>query len=315
MRAEPLANVVIRVTGVTRPYTEGNRSRYSPTAIVGRPVKHFPILPIILLMWLCQPCTFEAQQSFKQRFFAHNAAMTALQPSWPTPLVESEPRLTQYYRFAFAHQYTPAGTETVNYGNGRGGGIVAFNRIEVDLLPPGYIQHNSSAADGFGDAAALIKFRIASGNAEHGNYIATALLGHTFASSPHNGALTDVWNPTLAGGIGFLRHFDVESSLGGSLPTGKIATQGRTIAWSAIVHDHVSTHFWIIVENNSTFFFAGSHDGKMQNFITPGAFYVVKRKDWPPTHPTFTFAEGMQIATSGFHTYNHNLISEMRVLF
>ena len=24
---------------------------------------------------------------------------------------------------------------------------------------------------------------------------------------------------------------------------------------------------------------------------------------------------GMQIATSGFHTYNHNLISEVRVLF
>ena len=255
------------------------------------------------------------QQTFKQRFFSHNAAMTAVQPSWPTPLAEAEPRLTQYYRFAFTNQYTPSGMQTVNYGNGRGGGIVAFNRFEFDWLPPGYVQHNSSAADGFGDTAALMKIRIASGNAEHGNYIATALLGHTFASSQHNGALTDVWNPTLAGGIGFLHHFDVESSLGGTLPTGKIATQGRTIAWSALVHDRVTAHAWLEIENNATFFFAGSHDGKMQNFITPGAFYVVKRKEWGPMHPYVVFAEGMQIATSGFHTYNHNLISEMRILF
>ena len=44
---------------------------------------------------------------------------------------------------------------------------------------------------------------IASANAEHGNYIATAFLNHTFATSAHNGALTDSWNPTIAGGIGF----------------------------------------------------------------------------------------------------------------
>jgi hypothetical protein len=278
-------------------------------------VKQLSIFPLILLAFLCWSTAASSQQSFKERFFAHNAAMTALQPSWPTPLVESEPRLTQYYRFAFSNQYTPAGTQTVNYGNGRGGGIVAFNRIEVDVLPPGYIQHNSTAEDGFADMAALMKFRIASGNAEHGNYIVTALLGHTFASSQHNGALTDTWTPTLAGGIGFLRHFDVESSLGGSLPTGKIATQGRTIAWNALVHDHVSTHVWLELENNATFFFAGSHDGKMQNFITPAGFYVFKRAAWKPSHPFLVFAEGMQIATSGFHTYNHNLISEMRVLF
>lgn len=29
-----------------------------------------------------------------------------------------------------------------------------------------------------------------------------------------------------------------------------------------------------------TFFFAGSHDGKMQNFITPAAFDIHKREEW-----------------------------------
>jgi hypothetical protein len=278
-------------------------------------VKQLTVLPLILSAFLCWSSAASGQQSFKERFVSHNAAMTALQPTWPTPLVESEPRLTQYYRFAFSNQYTPTGTQTVNYGNGRGGGIIAFNRIEVDVLPPSYVQHNSSAQDGFGDTAALMKFRISSADAEHGNYILTALLNHTFASSPHNGALTDSWNPTLAGGIGFLRHYDVESSLGGSLPTGKIAAQGRTIAWNALVHDHVSTHTWLELEDNATFYFAGSHDGKMQNFITPAGYYVFKRTAWKSAHPFLVFAEGMQIATSGFHTYNHNLISEMRVLF
>ena len=241
--------------------------------------------------------------------------MTSLQPSWPTPVVEAEPRLTQYYRFAFSNQYTPARTQTVNYGNGRGGGIVAFNRVEIDFYPPGYIQHNSDANDGFGDMAALMKFRIASGNAEHGNYIVTALLGHTFASSPHNGALTDSWSPTLAGGIGFHRHYDVESSLGGTLPTERIGVQGRSVQWNALIHDHETAHWWLELENNSTIFLRGPHDGKIQNFITPATYYVIKKTDWKPTHPYFVLAEGMQIATSGFHTYNHNLISELRILF
>ena len=242
--------------------------------------------------------------------------MTALQPTWPTPLAESEPRLTQYYRFAFSNEYAASGNQTVSYGNARGGGIIAWNRIEIDCLPPAYIQHNSTAEDGFGDASALVKYRIASGNADHGNYIATAILSHTFSTgSNKNGAETDSWNPALAGGIGFLRHFDVESSLGGTMPTGKIAAQGRSIAWNALIHHHISPHAWFELENNATFYFAGSHDGKVQNFVTPAAFYIFKRSDWKPAHPFLVFDGGMQIATSSFHTYNHNLISEMRVLF
>ena len=53
----------------------------------------------------------------------------------------------------------------------------------------------------------------------------------------------------------------------------------------------------------------------MQNFITPAAFYVVRRKEWKPTHPFLIFDAGMQIATSSFIPYNHNLISEVRILF
>jgi hypothetical protein len=255
-------------------------------------------------------------QSFVQQFTAHNSRMTAFQPSWITPLVEADPRLVQYVRLSISNEYTAARTQTTSYGNSRGGGIIAGNRYEFDYMPPAYIQHNGASTDGVGDMSALAKYRIASGNAEHGNYIVTAMLSHCFATGDFkNGGLTDSFSPTLAGGVGLGKKFEVESTLGGTLPTGKIATQGRTIAWNALVQTHATKHFWGEVENNATFYFDGSHDGKMQNFVTPAIFYVVRRKEWKATHPFFIVDGGMQIATSEFHTYNHNLISEFRMLF
>ncbi len=256
------------------------------------------------------------QQSFAERFTAHNPAMTKLQPVLITPLVECDPRLVQYGKASFSNEYTAARTQTVNYGNSRGIGLIAGNRIELDYIPPPYIQHNTPAStDGFGDMTTLVKYRVASGNADHGNFAIAALLGHTFATGSYkNGAVTDSWTPALAGARAFKR-FDVQSSLGGTMPTGKIATQGRSIVWNALTQLHPAPHLWFEVENNATFYFSGSHDGKMQNFETPAVFYVVRRKEWKPTHPFLIFDCGMQIATSSFHTYNHNMISEMRILF
>jgi hypothetical protein len=261
-------------------------------------------------------CTASAQQTFYERFRGHNADMTALQPAMVTPLVEADPRLIQYARFAFSNQYTAARTQTVNYGNGRGAGIIVGNRFEFDYMPPSYIQHNlATAKDGMGDTSLVGKVRIASGNAQHGNFDVAVILIHSFATGTYkNGAATDVFTPTLAACRSFGR-FNLQSALGGTMPTGKIAAQGRSIAWNALTQVHTSTHVWLELSNNATFYFSGSHDGKMQNFVTPAAFYVIRRKEWKPTHPVILFAEGMQIATSSFHICNHNLISEMRILF
>ena len=241
--------------------------------------------------------------------------MSSKQPSFITPLVTADPRIVQYAKFSVAHQYTSTGTETVNYGNGRGAGIIVGDRFEFDFVPPPYIQHNSAAEDGFGDTAVLGKFRIASANAEGGNYDVAFSLSHCFATGSHkNGASTDSFGPALTAGYAF-RRFDVISSLGGTLPTGKIATQGRSIAWNTVSQAHIKPHVWFEVENNAAFFAGGKNDGKMQNFITPAAFYIIRGKSWKPATPTFIIDGGMQIATSGFHTYNHNLITELRMLF
>ena len=256
-----------------------------------------------------------AQQTFIERLTAHNRMMSAKQPVFISPLVGADPRLIQYAKLSVAHQYTSTGTETVNYGNGRGAGIIVGGRFEFDFVPPPYIQHNSAADDGFGDAAVSAKFRVASANKEGGNYDVAFILGHCFATGSHkNGASTDSFGPTLAAGYAFHR-FDVISSLGAILPTGKIGAQGRSIAWNTISQAHIRPHIWFEVENNASFFAGGTHDGKMQNFMTPAAFYIVRGKSWKATHPTFIVDGGMQIATSGFHTYNHNLITELRMLF
>lgn len=256
-----------------------------------------------------------AQQTFMERLTAHNRTMSAKQPSSITPLVGTDPRLVQYTKFSVAHQYTSTGTETVNYGNNRGTGIIVGDRFEFDFIAPPYVQHNSAADDGFGDTAVLAKYRIASANKEGGNYDVAFALGHCFATGSHkNGASTDSFSPTLAGGYAF-RRFDVLSSVGGTLPTGKIATQGRTIAWNTISQAHLKPHVWFEIGDNATYLVGGSHDGKMQNFVTPAAFYIIRGKNWKATHPTYIVDGGMQIATSGFHTYNHNLITEVRMLF
>jgi hypothetical protein len=269
---------------------------------------------VVALVGLCAiggPELF-AQASFRE----HNSAMSSLQPALITPLMAPDPRLVQYARFSVSHQYSAAGTETVNYGNGKGGGIIVGNRFEFDFIPPPYIQHNSAAEDGFGDTAVLAKFRIASGNAESGNFDVAAVLSHCFATGSYkNGAATDSYSPAITAGFAFRRRFDVISSLGGTLPTGKIYLQGRSVGWNGVAQAHATPHVWFEVENNATFYFAGGHDGKMQNFVLPAAFYVVRPKSWKPKHPFFIVDVGMQIATSGFHTYNHNLITEARILF
>jgi hypothetical protein len=271
-------------------------------------------LAAIVLAPLGMPST--SAQTFVQHFSEHNSAVTKIQPTWITPLVEADPRLVQYVRVSISNEYTSTGTQTTSYGNARGGGIIAANRYEFDYTPPAYIQHNSTAVDGAGDMSVLGKVRLVSGNADHGNYILTAMLSHTFATGSYkNGAVTDSFTPTLAGGVGLGRKFQIESALGGTMPTGKIASQGRSIVWNSLIQTHATKHFWGEIENNATYYFNGSHDGKMQNFVTPVVFYVARRKEWKPTHPFFIFDSGMQIATSSFHTYNHNLISEMRVLF
>jgi hypothetical protein len=260
-------------------------------------------------------CAALAQQSAYERFRAHNASLAALQPAWMAPLIQSDARLGQALRLSVSNTSFP-GAHPLSYGNNHGVSLVLDKHFQVEFDPPAYFRNHSAALkDGFGNAAAQTKWRIASGNAQHGNYVVSALLSHGFAQRGYqNGMLTSTWNPSLAAGRLFGR-FAAMSTLGGVLPTGKIQAQGRTIEWNATAQVHASRHVWFDVENNTAFNRGGPFDGQTQNFVTPVALYQVRRKSWKPEHAFVSFDCGMQIATTRFHQYNHNLITDMRVFF
>ena len=241
--------------------------------------------------------------------------MTEVQPTWMGPLIQSDGRLGQAIRFSVSNADF-ASTRTLNYGDGHGISMIVAKRFQLDADPPAFFRnHSSTLKDGFGNAGTQVKYRIASSNAEHGNFAVSAVLYHAFAPRIYqNEMLTSFYCPSIAAGKAFGR-FAVLENVGGFLPTGKIAQQGRGIEWNTTAQMHVSPHGWVDLEDNATFFHAGPIDGKTQNFLTPAAFYMIRRREWKPGHASVVFACGMQIATSSMHYYNHNLITEMRLSY
>ena len=245
----------------------------------------------------------------------HNADMASLQPAWMGPLIQSDARLAQALRFSVSDQYAP-GEHIFIYGNNHGISTVIANRFQWDLDPPSYFRnHSSQFKDGFGNAATQLKYRIISGDAQHGNYALTAITSYGFGQRAYqNFMLTSYFDPRIAAGVA-RGMFNVQTTLGGLLPTGKIAAQGRLIEWNVTGQVHPWERFWFDVEDNAAWVKGSPYDGKMQNFMTPAAFYMVRRKSWEALHPVLVLDGGMQIATSHFSFYNHNLITELRVLF
>jgi hypothetical protein len=260
-------------------------------------------------------CAARAQQSPYEHFRAHNASMTEVQPTWMGPLIQSDSRLSQSIRLSVSDANAP-GAQILSYGNNHGMNFIAARRFQFDLTPPSFFRNHSAALkDGFGNGSTQVKYRIASGNAQHGNFAVTAILARSFTpGAKQNGALTGAYFPKLAVGKAFGR-FNVQTVLNGVLPTGKTAAQGRVIEWNTTAQLHPSAHVYLDIENNTAWFKGSPADGQTQNFITPAGFYMIRRKSWAPTHAVTAFGGGMQIATSHFHQYNHNLIAEMRVLF
>ena len=81
---------------------------------------------------LCSCATIRSQQSFYQQFRHNNASMTEVQPTWMTPLIQSDARLGQAVRFSVSNS-TMAGNHVLNYGNGRGISMIAGRRFQIDI--------------------------------------------------------------------------------------------------------------------------------------------------------------------------------------
>ncbi len=238
------------------------------------------------------------------------------QPSWPIPVVTSSSGLLQVARTDVVRQIAPAGTDTWNYDNTKGVSFVPWYKVQFDTLLPPYIQHNSTAEDGFGDVSLALKYRVSAASEEGGNYsVSFSLAGTMPTGSYKNGSLAATISPTVCAGKGFGK-FDVQSTLGVTLPAGDTSKLGRVVVWNSVAQYRVGKLFWPEVESNATFYHGGPHDGRAQNFITPGMMVSkFKLERDPRNRLALIFGGGMQIATTQFHTYNHGLVLTARMLF
>jgi hypothetical protein len=283
-------------------------------------------MPAALLLVSCTAASLHAQSNFFTEWEHRATESQSKQPSWSVPLVAPYPMLIQVFRADFTRQVTPTLTDTWNYGASRGLNLVPGKNTEFDFYYPDYFEHSTTSGtnpkvvlpkDGFGDVGFLGKYRFLTANEKKGNYMLSAQLTATIPTGSHSNGSTDASvSPAILAGKGFGR-FDVISSLGGTLPTGDTVKLGRSVAWNTTAQYKVGKYFWPELESNATFFYGGKNDGKMQNFLTPGV--TLSKLKFHPQDPAsrlgVAFGAGMQIATSGFHTYNHNLVITARFIF
>ena len=251
---------------------------------------------------------------FFHDWFGMVAESQAEQPHWITPLVTVTPRLEQEFRYDVSRQVQPNGTTVLeNFGGSKGLEIIPSRHIELIFsLPPYIVRSVNGVPDGYGDVSFLLKYRFASANEEHGNYIVTAFLAGSIPTGSYtNGTLDATFTPTIAVGKGW-RDFDAVTTLGVVLPVDETNRIGRQIVWNSTFQYRVLRKIWPELEVNSTFFSQGPNDGKKQTFLTPGAEFG----KFPLWHRLgLTLGAGVQIAATQFHTYNHKCIFTVRLPF
>jgi len=257
--------------------------------------------------------------NFYARWSAQTNAIQSKQPAWPPPLATTYTGLFQVARTDIVRQIAPKGTYTWNIDNSKCVSFITPGNLEFDIDLPPYIKHNTTAVDGWGDFSFLAKYRIASGNAQHGTYVISFWALTTVPTGQaKNGSTNASVQPNLGVGKGF-GNFDLQSTFGATLPTGNPATNatGRPILWNTAAQWKLHKIFWPELESNATFFKGGPNDGKTQEFITPGI--IIGKCALHPgdkqSRPGLAFGGGMQIAASHLHTYNHELILTARWIY
>ena len=258
-----------------------------------------------------------AQSNFFNKWEARTAATQSKQPPWPPPLATTYVGLIQVYRTDFSRQISPTHVTTWNYDSSKGLNLIPWARTEFDFNLPPFITHSSpKTIDGAGDTSFLGKYRILSGNSQHGNYVVSAFVSSTIPTGSYkNGTPVATVGPGLGVGKGFGR-FDVQTTLSATLPTGETPKLGRPVAWNTAGQYHLGKYLWPELEFNATYYHGGPNDGKSQAFMTPGLLGVHKlRPSVESSRLVLCLGGGVQIATSQFHTYNHGLLFTGRLVF
>jgi hypothetical protein len=272
---------------------------------------------LLVLAFLLLPATLNAQEGFFSRWEDRVRTTSARQPAFPIPAIAPSSQLVQLVRFDVLRQITPTHFTTVNVDNGKGLNLIPFANTEIDInLPPLIEHHNAKVIDGTGDFSVVYKYRPFASPSEAHNY---TLGGQVLFSVPtgsyKNGTAVSTVQPTVMGGKGF-GHFAVQSTIGGVLPNSSVSTIGRTISWNTTAQYQVFKYFWPEVESNASYYHLGPNNGKSQNFVSPGLMVSkIKFRRDAKNRLALIVGGSMQIATSSYHAYNHDLVFSSRVAF
>lgn len=193
----------------------------------------------------------------------------------------------------------------------------SFRSHRVRRVRPPFFGHSDKTPDGFGDFSFSGKFRILSANEKHGNYLLSTYVTATLPTGSYkNGATNATITPAITGGKGFGK-FDAMVTIGSALPTGNTTTIGRTLTSNEVFQYHVQKYIWPELEINTTAWYGGSKDGKVQTFLTPGLMlgkYSFHAKD-STSRTGLAAGVAFQTAATTYHTYNHSLVYTGRFLF
>lgn len=257
-----------------------------------------------------------AAQDSDSSFFADRLQVAsradASQPHWIAPLFTTTPRLLEQLRYDVGIQ-PKQGFDTTNFGSGKGLELIPIGNAEILISTPPYLTHDKPGLhDGLGDMSFLLKYRMASGNEESGNYIVTAFLGASVPTGTYsNGATAAMITPTIAAGKGW-GHFDFQTTFGVAVPADHMDKLGTPLSHNVAFQYRVLGKFWPEVEVNSTFWDNGSLAGKKQVFVSPGLiagkFHVWRRLG-------VTIGGGVQIPTTHFHTVDRTYLTSIRFPF
>ncbi len=183
----------------------------------------------LLICLLASTGALCAQSSFIRNWEARTTRTQSKQPPWAPPVASTFVGLIQVARADFTRQISSTHATTWNLDSSKGLNLIPWANTEIDINLPPYLQRDNTSADGAGDMSFLLKYRLLTGNAKHGNYILSAFVLSTIPTGSHKNGSTDATlSPTLAAGKGVGR-FNLQSTLGAVLPTGDTRKLGRPI--------------------------------------------------------------------------------------
>ena len=244
------------------------------------------------------------------------------QPHWITPLATGTPRLEQEFRLDMFSEVLPTHGHLNNYGAGKGLDLVLAENLQVTIGIPPYESrtpnNGKTLVEGWGDwPALLVKYRFASANEQHGNYIVTGFL--QFSVPTGNTAFTNrfyIVQPTIAFGKGW-GDFDVQATLGAQFPTSGASNAensfGHPVIANVTAQYFLLNFFWPELEANSIWWPDGSKEGKTQLFLTPG---IIFGRFTIRDRVRLIFGAGYQFSVSpSVPAYRNNVILTLRSTF